>query len=167
TLADGIVEGVVDASTGIRSFKGVPFAAAPTGDRRWKPPQPVEKWTGVRKADQFGPRCMQPPSGAGDMVFRSNGMSEDCLYLNIWTPAKSGSDRLPVLVYFFGGGYVAGDGSESRYAGGGMSKERIVAPDVKYRLSIMGFFAHPELTKESPNRSSGNYALLDHIAALR
>ena len=167
TLADGIVEGVLDASTGIRSFKGVPFAAAPTGDRRWKPPQPVEKWTGVRKADQFGPRCMQPPPGGGDMVFRSNGMSEDCLYLNIWTPAKSASDRLPVLVYFFGGGYVAGDGSESRYDGGSMSKKGIVALTVNYRLSIMGFFAHPELTRESPNRSSGNYALLDHIAALR
>jgi para-nitrobenzyl esterase len=167
TLADGTVEGALDASTGIRSFKGVPFASAPTGDRRWKPPQPVEKWTGVRKADQFGPRCMQPPSGAGDMVFRSNGMSEDCLYLNIWTPSRSASDRLPVLVYFFGGGYVAGDGSESRYDGGSMSRKGIVALTVNYRLSIMGFFAHPELTKESPNRSSGNYALLDHIAALR
>ena len=87
TLADGIVEGVLDASTGIRSFKGVPFAAPPTGDRRWKAPQPVENWTDVRKADQFGPRCMQQPV-FGDMVFRSNGMSEDCLYLNVWTPAS-------------------------------------------------------------------------------
>jgi para-nitrobenzyl esterase len=101
------------------------------------------------------------------MVFRSSGMSEDCLYLNIWTPAKSASERLPVLVYFFGGGYVAGDGSEPRYDGGSMATKGIVALTVNYRLSIMGFFAHPELTKESPNRSSGNYALLDHVAALR
>ena len=167
-VTDGIVEGVLDASTGIRSFKGVPFAAPPTGERRWKAPQPVEKWVDVRRADQFGPRCMQPPSGPpSDMVFRSNGMSEDCLYLNIWTPAKSASERLPVLVYFFGGGYVAGDGSEPRYDGGSMATKGIVALTVNYRLSIMGFFAHPELTKESPNRSSGNYALLDHVAALQ
>jgi para-nitrobenzyl esterase len=101
------------------------------------------------------------------MIFRSNGMSEDCLYLNVWTPAKSGKGRLPVLVYFFGGGYLAGDGSEPRYDGEAMARTGIVALTVNYRLNIFGFFAHPALTKESPTHSAGNYALLDQVAALR
>jgi para-nitrobenzyl esterase len=103
----------------------------------------------------------------GDMNFRSNGMSEDCLYLNVWTPAKSGRERLPVLVYFYGGGFVAGDGSEPRYDGASMAGKGIVAVTVNYRLGIFGFFAHPELTKESPNKASGNYGLLDQAAALK
>ncbi len=97
--ANGILEGTVDKSTGVRTFKGVPFALPPVGELRWQPPQPVTDWKGTRKADQFGPRCMQRPIYS-DMVFRSNGMSEDCLYLNVWTPAKSAKDKLPVLVYF-------------------------------------------------------------------
>src|SRR3989442_15717459 len=100
---NGIIEGTSEPDSGLRSFKGIPFAAPPVGDLRWKPPQPVENWPGVRKANQFGPRCMQRPI-FGDMGFRSNGMSEDCLYLNVWTPAKSGNQRLPGLVYFFCGG---------------------------------------------------------------
>ena len=115
---------------------------------------------------KFGPRAMQPPI-FGDMVFRSDGMSEDCLYLNVWTPAKSGSERLPVLVYFYGGGFVAGDGSEPRYDGEAWPRKGMVAVTVNYRLGIFGFFAHPELTKESPHHASGNYGLLDQIAALR
>ena len=101
------------------------------------------------------------------MNFRSNGMSEDCLYLNVWTPAKSADERLPVLVYFYGGGFVAGDGSEPRYDGATMARKGIVALTVNYRLGVFGFFAHPELTKESPHHASGNYALLDQAAALR
>ncbi|HEU0185693.1 MAG TPA: carboxylesterase family protein, partial [Blastocatellia bacterium] len=163
--ANGILEGVGDKNSGIRSFKGVPFAEPPVGDSRWKPPQPVKNWQGERKADKFGPRCMQRPI-YGDMNFRSNGMSEDCLYLNVWTPAKSGGEKLPVLVYFFGGGFMAGDGSEGRYDGESMAKKGIVAITVNYRLSVFGFFAHPELTKESPHHASGNYALLDQHAAL-
>ena len=166
TIADGVLEGSVNPATGIRSFKGIPFAAPPVGAFRWKAPQPVPKWTGVRSATQFGPRCMQQPV-FNDIVFRSNGMSEDCLYLNVWTPARSGKERLPVLVYFFGGGYLAGDGSEPRYDGEVMARDGIVALTVNYRLNIFGFLAHPELTQESPNHSSGNYALLDHVAALR
>ncbi len=100
--ANGTVEGVTTQS-GIHVYLGIPFAAPPLGDLRWKPPQPVKNWTGTRSAAQFGPRCVQA-SIFGDMNFRSNGMSEDCLYLNVWTPATSGSRRLPVLVYFFGGG---------------------------------------------------------------
>lgn len=163
---NGTLEGASDKASGIRSFKGVPFAEPPIGDLRWKPPQPAKNWQGVRKADQFGPRCMQRAL-FGDMNFRSNGMSEDCLYLNVWTPAKTGREKLPVLVYFFGGGFLAGDGSEPRYDGESMAKKGIVAVTVNYRLGVFGFFAHPELTKESPRRASGNYALLDQNAALK
>jgi para-nitrobenzyl esterase len=164
-IANGTLEGVSDKGAGARSFKGIPFAEPPAGDLRWKPPQPVKNWEGARKADKFGPRCMQLPI-YGDMNFRSNGMSEDCLYLNVWTPAKSDKEKLPVLVYFFGGGFMAGDGSEGRYDGESMAKKGIVAITVNYRLGVFGFFAHPELTKESPHHASGNYALLDQHAAL-
>lgn len=162
----GIVEAVTEKKSGVRIFKGIPFAAPPVGDLRWKPPQPVKDWKDARKADQFGPRCMQRPI-FGDMGFRSNGMSEDCLYLNVWTPAKSSKERLPVLVYFYGGGFVAGDGSEARYEGESMARKGIVALTVNYRLGVFGFLAHPELTKESPRHASGNYGLLDQNAALR
>src|SRR5438876_3166700 len=164
--ANGIVEGSPEQSSGIRTFKGIPFAAPPVDDLRWQPPQPVPNWKGLRKADQFGPRCMQRPI-FGDMGFRSNGMSEDCLYLNVWTPAKSSKERLPVLVYFYGGGFVAGDGSEARYQGESMARKGIVALTVNYRLGVFGLLAHPELTKESPRHASGNYGLLDQNAALR
>ncbi|MEP6912162.1 MAG: carboxylesterase family protein [bacterium] len=169
--ANGIVEGSSNLSSGVRVFKGVPFAAPPVGDLRWQPPQPVKNWKGVRKATQFGPRCMQRPI-FGDMGFRSNGMSEDCLYLNVWTPAKSSKaksskDRLPVLVYFYGGGFLAGDGSEARYEGESMARKGIVALTVNYRLGVFGFLAHPELTKQSRQHASGNYGLLDQNAALR
>ncbi|MGH9937232.1 MAG: carboxylesterase/lipase family protein, partial [Blastocatellia bacterium] len=165
-IANGSLEGTSDKGSGVRSFKGIPFAEPPVGDLRWKPPQPVKSWQGARKADKFGPRCMQRAI-FGDMNFRSNGMSEDCLYLNVWTPAKSSGEKLPVLVYFFGGGFMAGDGSEPRYDGESMARKGIVALTVNYRLGVFGFFAHPELTKESPNRASGNYALFDQRAALQ
>jgi len=163
--ANGTLKGMGRQSSGVRIFKGVPFAQPPTGDLRWKEPQRVKNWEGVHAADQFGPRCMQAPV-FGDMGFRANGMSEDCLYLNVWTPAKSDKERLPVLVYFYGGGFVAGDGSEPRYDGESMATKGIVAVTVNYRLGVFGFMAHPELTKESPHNASGNYALLDQNAAL-
>jgi para-nitrobenzyl esterase len=162
-LASGLLEGSVTA-TGIREFKGVPFAAPPVGQLRWQPPQPVAKWPGVRHAKAFGPRAMQLPL-YGDMNFRSSGMSEDCLYLNVWTPAKP--KGLPVLVYFYGGGFQAGDGSEPRYDGESMAQRGIVAVTVNYRLGVFGFFAHPALVQESPNHAAGNYGLLDQQAALR
>jgi para-nitrobenzyl esterase len=164
--ANGMLEGSSDKGSGVRSFKGIPFAEPPAGDLRWQPPQAVKSWQGVRKADKFGPRCMQRAI-FGDMNFRSNGMSEDCLYLNVWTPAKSNKQKLPVLVYFYGGGLMAGDGSEPRYEGASMAGKGIVAVTVNYRLTVFGFFAHPELTKESPHHASGNYGLLDQHAALR
>jgi para-nitrobenzyl esterase len=163
--ANGTVEGTTD-NTGLRVFKGVPFATPPVGELRWQPPQPVKNWNGTLKADHFGPRCMQRPIFS-DMVFRSDGMSEDCLYLNVWTPAKSAKDMLPVLVYFYGGGFNAGDGSEPRYEGASMARKGIVALTVNYRLGVFGFFAHPELTRSSPHHASGNYGLLDQSAALQ
>ncbi len=163
-IANGVLEGT--EASGIRSFKGIPFAKAPVGDLRWKEPQPAENWTGVRKADHFGANAMQKKI-FGDMLFRSSGMSEDCLFLNVWTPAKSSAEKLPVLVYFFGGGFVAGDGSEGRYDGESMAKKGIVTLTVNYRLGVFGFMAHPELTKESPHHASGNYGLMDQTAALK
>ena len=174
--ANGTVEGTTEKS-GVRAFRGIPFAAPPTGDLRWKPPQPVANWEGVRKAEQFGPRCTQA-SVFSDMNFRSSGMGEDCLYLNVWTPAAPKPEGaggpaapkpqggLPVLVYFYGGGFVAGDGSEPRYEGESMARKGIVALTVNYRLGVFGFLAHPELTAESPHHASGNYAFLDQQAAL-
>ncbi len=161
--ANGVIEGLDES--GLHTFKGIPFAQPPVDDLRWKAPQPVKNWTGVRKADKFGPRAMQLPL-FGDMNFRSNGMSEDCLYLNVWTPAQSNKERLPVLVYFYGGGFVAGDGSEPRYEGPSLARRGIVTITVNYRLGAFGFLAHPELTKESPNHASGNYGLMDQSAAL-
>src|SRR5258708_32143864 len=141
----GTLEGT--EASGIRIFRGVPFAHPPVGKLRFAPPAPAARWNGVRDAKQFGARCMQLPL-FGDMNFRSNGMSEDCLYLNIWTPAKRAGERLPILVYYFGGGFQAGDGSEPRYGGESMARKSIVAITISYRLGIFGFLAHPELTAE-------------------
>jgi para-nitrobenzyl esterase len=166
TTANGIVEGTTVPGSQIRVFKGIPYAQPPVGDLRWKAPQPPLNWNGVLQAHDFGPRAMQLPL-FGDMVFRSRGMSEDCLYLNVWTPARSAHEHLPVLVYFYGGGFAAGDGSELRYDGESMARRGIVALTVNYRLGIFGFLAHPELTRESPNYASGNYGLMDQSAALQ
>jgi para-nitrobenzyl esterase len=164
-IANGMLESNAPPKNGVRTFKGIPFAQPPVGNLRWREPQPVKNWTGVRNADQFGPRCMQ--RSGGDYWFRSSGMSEDCLYLNVWTPANSGRERLPVLVYIFGGGFQNGDGSEPRYDGESMAHKGIVAVSINYRLNVFGFFSHPELTKESPHHASGNYGLLDQVAALQ
>lgn len=164
-IANGTLEGNTMAS-GIRSFKGIPFAQPPVGSLRWKEPQPVKNWEGVLKADHFGHNAMQK-NVFGDMLFRSAGMSEDCLYLNLWAPAAPVKGKLPVLVYFYGGGFVAGDGSEARYDGEAMAQKGIVVLTVNYRLGVFGFLAHPELSKESPHHASGNYGLLDQTAALR
>lgn len=165
-VSSGTLESTTPPANGVRSFKGIPFAQPPAGDLRWREPQPVRNWSGVRKADEFGPRCMQRTGPGADYWFRSSAASEDCLYLNVWTPAKSGKERLPVLVYIYGGGFQNGDGSEPRYDGANMASKGMVAVTVNYRLGIFGFFAHPELTQESPNRASGNYGFLDQAAAL-
>ncbi|MVT09125.1 carboxylesterase/lipase family protein [Chitinophaga tropicalis] len=162
---NGSLKGTKSPVTGVKSFKGIPYAKPPVGDLRWKAPQPVENWTGIKAADRFGPRAMQKPI-FGDMNFRSDGMGEDCLYLNVWVPARPSKEKLPVLVYFYGGGMVAGDGSEPRYDGESMAQRGIIALTVNYRLGVFGLLAHPELNQESPNHSSGNYSLLDQHAAL-
>ena len=150
---------------GIRVFKGVPYAAPPVGERRWQAPQPAPAWVGVRLATAFGPRPMQQALFS-DMNFRSPAGSEDCLYLNVWTGAQAAGEKRPVLVYFYGGGFVAGDGSEYRYDGESLARRGLVTVTVNYRLGVFGFLAHPELTKESLHHASGNYALLDQAAAL-
>ncbi|MCH4147653.1 MAG: carboxylesterase family protein [Prevotella sp.] len=161
---DGVLEGVNES--GIKVFKGVPFAAPPVGEFRWKAPQPVQKWEGVRKADDFGPNPMQE-NVFGDMMFGTKKMSEDCLYLNIWTPAKTMDEKLPVFIYFNGGGLMAGSGSEPRYAGLSLARRGIVAITANYREGIFGFFAHPQLSKETSYKGSGNYGFMDQAAAIK
>jgi para-nitrobenzyl esterase len=163
-IANGVLQGATEKS-GVHSFKGIPFAQPPVGDLRWKEPQPPKNWTGVRAADKFGPQAMQRFMYS-DMLFRSAGVKEDCLYLNVWTPAKTAKDKLPVMVYIYGGGFNAGDGSEYRYDGESLATKGIVTVTINYRLGIFGFMAHPELTKESPHHASGNYGFMDQHAAL-
>ncbi|MEO9077821.1 MAG: carboxylesterase family protein [Rhodanobacter sp.] len=166
-LADGTIEGKSVPVDGVElnEFQGIPYAAPPLGALRWRPPHAVKPWRGVRMTQRFGPRCMQRPL-FGDMVFRSHGMNEDCLYLNVWKPAHA-DGALPVLVYFYGGGFVAGDGSEKRYDGASLASKGIVTVTVNYRLGVFGFFALPALVEESPQHAAGNYGLLDQVAALR
>jgi para-nitrobenzyl esterase len=166
TIENGIIEGNYDTNTNIQKYFGIPFAKPPVGDLRWKAPQPVEDWEGIRETKKFGPRPMQT-NVFGDMKSRSDGVSEDCLYLNVWTPAKRNTKGLPVLVYFYGGGFVAGDASEYRYDGESMAKKGIVTVTVNYRLNVFGFLAHPDLSAESPYKASGNYGLLDQYVALQ
>lgn len=166
TTQNGIIEGNYDTKTGIQTYFGIPFAKPPVGDLRWKDPQPVVSWKGVKETKHFGPRPMQVLIW-GDMNSRSNGVSEDCLYLNVWTPATRNTKNLPVLVYFYGGGNVAGDASEPRYDGETMAKKGIVVITCNYRLNVFGNFAHPELSAESTHKSSGNYGYYDQLAALQ
>lgn len=163
---NGLLEGVYDVKDNLQVYLGIPYAQPPVGSLRWKAPQPARNWEGVRQAKSFGASPVQA-AVFGDMNFRSESMSEDCLYLNVWTPAQQAGSRLPVLVYFYGGGFVAGDGSEPRYDGASMAKKGIVVLTVNYRLGIFGFLAHPELSKEAPYKGSGNYGLLDQHAALK
>ena len=162
TVQQGTVEGIYSTATGVRHYLGLPFAAPPVGDLRWRAPQPAATWEGVREATEFGPRPVQKRLFA-DMRFRS-GMSEDCLYLNVWTPAEAG-EALPVLLYFHGGGNVAGSGDELRYDGEYLASQGVVVVTANYRLGVFGFLAHPELSAET-DHGSGNYGLLDQVAAL-
>ncbi|HZS56751.1 MAG TPA: carboxylesterase/lipase family protein [Bryobacteraceae bacterium] len=161
----GAVEGMPSADGKVQVFEGIPFAAPPVGKLRWQAPQPAAAWEGVRKATTFGARCMQAPIYS-DMIFRDSGPSEDCLYLNVWTPATSASAKLPVMVWIYGGGFAAGASSEPRQDGSKLAEKGVVVVSMNYRLGIFGFFAHPELTKESPQHASGNYGLMDQAAAL-
>ncbi len=160
----GLLEGFEE--DGVKMFLGVPFAQAPVGELRWKAPQPLQAWEGVREAKTFGNDPMQLDI-FGDMQFRGPGRSEDCLYLNIWTTAKTTADALPVLIYFNGGGLMAGSGSEPRYDGSAIAKEGVIGVTANYREGVFGFFAHPELTAASDYKGSGNYGFLDQVAAIK
>lgn len=156
----GLIQGVIDGDLSV--YKGVPFSAPPVGDLRWRAPQPVASWPGARPADAYAPACVQsmgspPPSGT----------SEDCLYVNVWTPATSAAQKLPVLVWIYGGGFNGGATSYPVHDGAKLARRGVVVVSLAYRVGVLGFFAHPELSAESPSRSSGNYGLLDMIAGLQ
>jgi para-nitrobenzyl esterase len=192
----GSVAGIPGKDPSVRIFKGIPFAAPPVGDLRWRAPQPAAKWEGVRMADHFSPTCTTGAAGRGGGGGRGQGKggapkgnpdqakaappaaqpaaqptapqaSEDCLYLNVWTSAKSASDRLPVIVWNYGGGFTGGSGSEARYDGEELARKGAVVVTYNYRLGAFGFFAHPELTAESGHNASGNYGMMDLLATLR
>jgi para-nitrobenzyl esterase len=163
-IDSGTVEGKQQGE--IRAFLGIPYAAPPVGDLRWKPPAPAVKWNGVRAAKEFGAHCMQGKV-YGDMTFPDAGNSEDCLTLNVWTPAKKADAKLPVMVWIYGGGFVAGGTSEPRQHGEKLAARGVIVVSMNYRLGVFGFFVHPELAKESGHNSSGNYGLLDQLAALQ
>jgi para-nitrobenzyl esterase len=163
SVTGGRIEGVT--ADGVTSFKGVPFAAAPVGNLRWRVAQPVAPWTGVRKADHFGPECMQASfnrPGAPPVL-----ASEDCLYLNVWTAAKSADEHLPVMVWIYGGSFMGGSGSQPAYDGTHFAQKGVVLVNLNYRLGVFGFLADHELDAESPHHVSGNYGLGDMIAALK
>ncbi len=164
TVHEGVLQGVEES--GIKMFLGVPFAAPPVGNLRWKAPQPMTPWQGVRQPTKFGADPMQS-NVFGDMVQRGGGQSEDCLFLNIWTPAKTMNEGLPVFIYFNGGGLIAGSGSEPRYDGRQLARKGIVAITANYREGIFGYFAHPQLSKETTYKGSGNYGFLDQVAAIK
>lgn len=154
---------------GMRLYRGIPFAAPPVGDLRWRPPQPVVPWQGVKAADHFSAVCMQLPTDTAGNAWREGlvPIGEDCLYVNVWTPAQSADARLPVMVFIHGGGNTRGAASENQYNGAYLAKKGVVFVSFNYRMNVFGFMAHPDLTRESEHHSSGNYALLDQIAALQ
>ena len=168
TVATGRLKGAYNADHSVLMFKGVPFAAAPAADLRWRAPQPAKAWQGVRAADKFGPACMQTDVFGDILQFMRDAQpSEDCLNLAIWIPASAKtSSRLPVFLWYYGGGFVAGGNSEKRYDGEALARRGVIVVEPNYRLGVFGFLSHPELTRESGHSSSGNYGLLDQVAAL-
>jgi para-nitrobenzyl esterase len=170
-VTGGLVSGVPGTDPSILTYKGIPFAAPPVGNLRWAAPQPIVAWPGVLKADKFSASCIQqivPAFGPWTYEFMThNDISEDCLYLNVFVPAKSAAGKRPVFVHIYGGGFTGGSAAVPIYDGEGLAKKGLVVVTFNYRLGALGFLAHPELTKESPHHSSGNYGLMDQIAALR
>jgi para-nitrobenzyl esterase len=156
----GMLSGVPGRDASITVYKGVPFAAPPIGELRWRAPQPPLHWQGVRKADQFGSICPSPRRSP-------EPMNEDCLFLNVWTGASTSAERRPVMVWFYGGGFITGSGSDPLHDGEGLARKGVVLVTINYRLGALGFLATPELSQESGHRASGNYGLLDEIAALQ
>lgn len=168
-IDDGTLQGKQQETKGgpTRAFLGIPYATPPVGPLRWKPPVPEAKWTGTHDATNFGPRCMQAHL-FDDMVFRDNGPSEDCLTVNVWTPANmQPGQKLPVMFWIYGGGFNGGTTSEPRQDGAHLATKGVIVVTFNYRLGIFGFFTHPDLVAESPNHAAGNYGLLDAVAALQ
>ena len=163
-VSGGMIEGVT--AGGVIAFKGVPFAAPSVGANRWRAPQPVVPWTGVRKAATYGPDCMQVPF-PGDAAPLGVTPAEDCLYVNVWKPAKAAGGKLPVMVWIYGGGFVNGGSSPPEYDGSAFARDGIVLVSFNYRVGNFGFFAHPALSAEQHGQPLGNYAYLDQVAALR
>lgn len=159
----GLVAGTQNGE--IRVFKGIPFASPPVGDMRWMPPQPAAKWSGVLKAEKYGPMCMQVPRA--DRTGGLNEISEDCLSINLWTPAKSNNGKLPVMVWIYGGAFIQGSASFPFYDGAALARQGVVLVTFNYRVGEFGFFAHPALSKQNPKGLLANYGLMDQIAALK
>jgi len=168
TVDSGRLKGAYNSDHSVLIFKGVPFAAPPVGNLRWRAPQPAKKWDGVRAADKFGPACLQTDVFGDILQFMRDAQpGEDCLNLTIWLPASTkANSKLPVFLWYYGGGFVAGGNSEKRYDGEALAKKGIMVVEPNYRLGVFGFLSHPELTAESGRHSSGNYGLLDQVAAL-
>jgi para-nitrobenzyl esterase len=171
-IETGVISGTQNADRSISIFKGIPFAAPPVGNFRWKAPRPAQMWQGVKKCVAFGASPMQAKPAAFSMwseefLIPKEPISEDCLYLNVWTGAKSNKEKRPVLVWIYGGGFTSGGSAVPIYDGEAFAKKGIVFVSLNYRVGVFGFFAHPGLTKESPNNASGNYGLMDQVAALK
>jgi para-nitrobenzyl esterase len=166
-VESGLLSGIAGSNPAVTVFKGIPFAAPPLGDLRWRPPQPAAKWEDVRQADRFSATCVQAPYPVGSLYrVAPEPVSEDCLYLNVWTAANSASERRPVMVWIHGGSLTRGSGSTRNYDGEELARKGVVLVTINYRLGVFGFLAHPELTGESAHHSSGNYGFLDQVAAL-
>jgi para-nitrobenzyl esterase len=171
-IESGIISGKKSAGSEVFAFKGIPFASPPVGDLRWQPPVPPAPWQGVKIVDEFGPSPMQPDPEpfmvyTSEFLIPKSPINEDCLYLNVWTEAKSPSEKRPVFVWIYGGGFSSGGTACPIYDGEALAKKGVIVVSIAYRVGPFGFFAHPELTKESPNGASGNYGFMDQIAALR
>src|SRR3954469_4048649 len=166
TIDTGTLEGAVDSSTGVSVFRGIPYAAPPVGALRWRPPQAAARWNGVRSATQLGHNCVQHQPYSDIDPFAA-GVSEDCLYLNVYTNSlDTRANPRPVLVWIHGGGFWAGFGGEERHNGARLAQKGAVVVTLNYRLGAFGFLAHPALAAESPRHAAGNYGLLDQVAAL-
>ena len=170
-IEGGLVSGIPGKDPSITAFKGIPFAAPPVGELRWRGPKQVVPWQGVRQADKFSASCIQNIVAERKPwtyeLMTHGDISEDCLYLNVWTPAKSPAEKRPVFVYLYGGGFSEGSAAVPVYDGEGLAKKGLVMVTINYRVGVLGFLALPELTSESDHRASGNYGLLDQIAALQ
>ena len=170
--ANGKIQGTANTDKTVRIFKGIPFAAPPVGDLRWKTPQPVQNWKGVKKCTAFGASPIQNKPApfmcwSEEFIAQPEPLNEDCLYLNVWTTAQSKKEKQPVFVWIYGGGLSSGSANCAIYDGEEMAKKGVIFVSINYRVGVFGFMAHPELSKESGYNSSGNYGFLDQIAALK